>query len=220
MDFPTWWTRPRTGAGARPLRAVYGAWGPWPLSSPPATAQRCTSPGKSCARSAVRPPSPREPDAQPKPRASVRGAANFNTLLRDYMPRDAGAGVQPFYKDGRNRAVHERCEQGESRRQASPGTATRVCTDAPSDRCLVEPALIFSQPDWISEPQGSDVLAGPGLVPFITLSGRSRRPSVDTELRTATVTGTATSSRRLERVVRPRGIVAGPVRPQGHHRPG
>jgi len=99
------------------------------------------------------------------------GPPNFNTLFREFSDhRDPGSPeVQPVYQDGRI-----------ARFANSPGTAippsgqpwdgTRVLYMMhPSDPIVWwSPHLIFSKPDWTSEPPGSDVLKGIFWLPFVT----------------------------------------------------
>ena len=99
------------------------------------------------------------------------GPPNFNTLIREYSDhRDSGSlEVQPIYHDGRivrfaDDATTDIPPDGQS------WPASRVLYMMhPSDPIVWwSPHLIFSAPDWISEPPGKDVLAGIIWIPFVT----------------------------------------------------
>jgi uncharacterized membrane protein len=99
------------------------------------------------------------------------GPPNFNTLFREFSDhRDPGSPeVQPIYQDGRivrfaTDATTAIPPEGQ------PWDGTRVLyLQHPSDPIVWwSPHLIFSEPDWISEPAGSDVLKGMFWMPFIT----------------------------------------------------
>jgi len=99
------------------------------------------------------------------------GPPNFNTLFREFSDhRDHGSPeVQPVYQDGRivrfaNDASREIPPAGQ------PWDGTRVLyLMHPSDPIVWwSPNLIFSKPDWLSEPPGADVLKGMFWMPFVT----------------------------------------------------
>ena len=99
------------------------------------------------------------------------GPPNFNTLFREFSDhRDPGSPeVQPVYQDGRivrfaNDASREIPPAGQ------PWDGTRVLyLMHPSDPIVWwSPNLIFSKPDWLSEPPGADVLKGMFWMPFVT----------------------------------------------------
>jgi len=99
------------------------------------------------------------------------GPPNFNTLFREFSDhRDSGSlEVQPIYHDGRivrfaDDATTDIPPDGQS------WPASRVLYMMhPSDPIVWwSPHLIFSAPDWISEPPGKDVLAGIIWIPFVT----------------------------------------------------
>ncbi len=99
------------------------------------------------------------------------GPPNFNTLFRQFSDnRDAGSPeVQPVYQDGRTvRFAND--PTAEIPPQGQPWEGSRVLyLMHPSDPIVWwSPHLIFSEPDWISEPPGSDVLKGMFWVPFVT----------------------------------------------------
>ena len=103
--------------------------------------------------------------------ALFAGPPNFNTLFREFSDhRDAGSPeVQPVYHDGRivrfaDDATADIPPDGQ------PWPASRVVYMMhPSDPIVWwSPHLIFSEPDWISEPPGKDVLKGMFWLPFVT----------------------------------------------------
>ncbi len=99
------------------------------------------------------------------------GPPNFNTLFREFSDhRDAGSPeVQPVYKDGR--IVRFTNDPGtEIPPKGQPWNRSRVLyLMHPSDPIVWwSPHLIFSQPDWIGEPPGRDVLKGMFWMPFVT----------------------------------------------------
>jgi uncharacterized membrane protein len=99
------------------------------------------------------------------------GPPNFNTLFRQFSDnRDLGTPeVQPIYQDGR--IVRFANNPAKSIPPAGqPWSGTRILYLLhPSDPIVWwSPHLIFSRPDWISEPPGQDVLKGMFWVPFVT----------------------------------------------------
>src|SRR5215472_5396985 len=99
------------------------------------------------------------------------GPPNFNTLWTKFTGnRQAGSPeIQPVYHDGQivrfaNAPATAIPPTGQ------PWTGTRVLyLQHPSDPIVWwSPHLIFSQPDWISEPPGKDVLGSMFWMPFIT----------------------------------------------------
>jgi uncharacterized membrane protein len=99
------------------------------------------------------------------------GPPNFNALFREFSDhRDAGSPeVQPVYKDGRT--VRFANDPGAAIPPAGqPWNGSRVLYMMhPSDPIVWwSPHLIFSEPDWISEPPGKDVLASMFWMPFVT----------------------------------------------------
>jgi uncharacterized membrane protein len=99
------------------------------------------------------------------------GPPNFNTLFREFSDqRDAGSPeVQPVYQDGR--IVRFANDPGAGiPPNGQPWDGTRVLyLMHPSDPIVWwSPHLIFSEPDWISEPPGKDVLKGMFWMPFVT----------------------------------------------------
>jgi uncharacterized membrane protein len=99
------------------------------------------------------------------------GPPNFNTLFRQFSDnRDAGSPeVQPIYQGGR--IVRFTNAPATTIPPANkPWDGTRVLyLMHPSDPIVWwSPHLIFSQPDWISEPPGKDVLKTMFWMPFIT----------------------------------------------------
>ncbi len=99
------------------------------------------------------------------------GPPNFNTLFREFSDhRDPGSPeVQPIYQDGRIvRFVNDPATGIPPAGQ--PWNGTRILyLMHPSDPIVWwSPHLIFSEPDWISEPPGKDVLKTMFWVPFVT----------------------------------------------------
>jgi uncharacterized membrane protein len=103
--------------------------------------------------------------------ALFAGPPNFNTLFREFSDhRDAGSPeVQPIYQDGRTVRFANDATTGIPP-AGQPWEGSRVLyLMHPSDPIVWwSPHLIFSQPDWISEPPGKDVLKGMFWMPFIT----------------------------------------------------
>jgi uncharacterized membrane protein len=103
--------------------------------------------------------------------ALFAGPPNFNRLFRQFSDnRDAGSPeVEPIYQDGRIVRFTNDASTGIPP-SGQPWTGTRVLyLMHPSDPIVWwSPHLIFSQPDWISEPPGSDVLKTMFWMPFIT----------------------------------------------------
>jgi len=99
------------------------------------------------------------------------GPPNFNTLFREFTDhRDPGSPeVQPIYHDGRivrfaDDAITDIPPDGQS------WPASRVLYMMhPSDPIVWwSPNLIFSEPDWIGEAPGKDVLEGMFWIPLVT----------------------------------------------------
>ena len=99
------------------------------------------------------------------------GPPNFNTLFRAFSDhRDPGSPeIQPIYQDGR--IVRFSNDPGKGIPPAGePWNGSRILyLMHPSDPIVWwSPHLIFSEPDWISEPPGKDVLKTMFWVPFVT----------------------------------------------------
>jgi len=103
--------------------------------------------------------------------ALFAGPPNFNTLWQEFTGnRQAGSPeIQPIYQNGRivrfaNDPTTSIPPSGQ------PWNGTRVLyMQHPSDPIVWwSPHLIFSEPDWISERPGKDVLKGMFWMPFIT----------------------------------------------------
>ncbi len=103
--------------------------------------------------------------------ALFAGPPNFNTLFREFSDhRDAGSPeVQPVYQHGRIVRFANDPQTGIPP-AGQPWEGSRVLyLMHPSDPIVWwSPHLIFSQPDWISEPPGKDVLKGMFWMPFVT----------------------------------------------------
>ncbi len=103
--------------------------------------------------------------------ALFAGPPNFNTLFRQFSDhRDAGSPeVQPVYQDGRIVRFANAPATGIPPK-GQPWDGTRVLyLMHPSDPIVWwSPHLIWSQPDWITEPPGKDVLKTMFWMPVIT----------------------------------------------------
>jgi uncharacterized membrane protein len=99
------------------------------------------------------------------------GPPNFNTLFREFTDhRDPGSPeVQPVYQDGRIVRFANDASAGIPP-NGQPWEGSRILYMLhPSDPIVWwSPHLIFSEPDWISEPPGKDVLKGMFWMPFVT----------------------------------------------------
>ena len=99
------------------------------------------------------------------------GPPNFNTLFREFSDnRDAGSPeIQPVYKNGRT--VRFASDPASAiPPQGQPWDGSRVLyLMHPSDPIVWwSPHLIFSEPDWIGDAPGKDVLEGMVWMPFVT----------------------------------------------------
>ena len=99
------------------------------------------------------------------------GPPNFNTLFREFTDhRDPGSPeVQPIYQDGRIVRFADDATKAIPP-SGQPWDGTRVLYMMhPSDPIVWwSPHLIFSEPDWISEHPGQDVLKTMFWMPFVT----------------------------------------------------
>ncbi len=99
------------------------------------------------------------------------GPPNFNTLFREFSDhRDAGSPeIQPVYKNGRT--VRFATDPASAiPPEGQPWDGTRVLyLMHPSDPIVWwSPQLVFTEPDWIGETAGKDVLQGMFWMPFVT----------------------------------------------------
>ena len=103
--------------------------------------------------------------------ALFAGPPNFNTLFRQFTDhRDPGSPeVQPVYQDGRIVRFANDPTTGIPP-AGQPWSGSRILyLMHPSDPIVWwSPQLIFSEPDWISEPPGKDVLKGMFWIPFVS----------------------------------------------------
>ncbi|TJZ81539.1 hypothetical protein FCG67_02645 [Rhodococcus oryzae] len=99
------------------------------------------------------------------------GPPNFNTLFREFSDRrEAGSPeVEPVYKGGRTVRFSNDPEGGIPP-AGSPWDGSRVLyLMHPSDPIVWwSPNLILSEPDWIAQPPGRDVLEEMVWIPFVT----------------------------------------------------
>jgi uncharacterized membrane protein len=155
-------------AGRALFDAVYGAWAKLPQSQRPKLFVAGESLGSFGGEAAFT----GENDLANRTNGALfAGPPNFNTLFREFSDhRDAGSPeVQPIYQDGRIVRFTNDASTGIPP-QGQPWDGTRVLyLMHPSDPIVWwSPHLIFSQPDWISEPPGRDVLKSMFWMPFIT----------------------------------------------------
>jgi uncharacterized membrane protein len=155
-------------AGRALFDAVYGAWAKLPQGQRPRLYVAGESLGSFGGEAAF---SGANSLANLTSGALFAGPPNFNTLFREFTDhRDAGSPeVQPVYQDGQivrfaNDPTTDIPPSGQ------PWEGSRVLYMMhPSDPIVWwSPNLIFSEPDWISEPPGSDVLKGMFWMPFVT----------------------------------------------------
>jgi uncharacterized membrane protein len=103
--------------------------------------------------------------------ALFAGPPNFNTLFREFTDhRDPGSlEVLPVYQDGRIVRFTSRPATAIPP-AGQPWEAGRVLYMMHSSDPIVwwSPHLIFSPPDWLTEPHGSDVLGAMVWMPFVT----------------------------------------------------
>ena len=99
------------------------------------------------------------------------GPPNFNTLFREFSDhRDPGSPeVQPVFQDGRIVRFADDPSTGVPP-AGQPWQGSRILYMMhPSDPVVWwSPHLIFSEPGWISQRPGQDVLAGMFWIPFVT----------------------------------------------------
>lgn len=99
------------------------------------------------------------------------GPPNFNTLFREFSDhRDAGSPeIEPVYREGRTVRFTDDPEAGLPPADR-PWDGTRVLyLMHPSDPIVWwSPRLALSEPDWIGEKPGTDVLGAMVWIPFVT----------------------------------------------------
>jgi uncharacterized membrane protein len=155
-------------AGQALFDAVYGAWVKLPADHRPKLYVAGESLGSFGAEAAFT----GENDLANRTNGALfAGPPNFNTLWGEFTAnRQAGSPeIQPVYQDGRTvRFTNNPATAIPPAGQ--PWNGTRVLyMQHPSDPIVWwSPHLIFSQPDWISEPPGKDVLKTMFWMPFIT----------------------------------------------------
>jgi len=155
-------------AGVALFDAVYGAWNQLPQDHRPRLYVAGESLGSFGGETAF---SGEQSMANLTNGALWAGPPNFNTLFRQFSDhRDPGSlEVQPIYHGGRivrfaDDATADIPPDGQ------PWPASRVLYMMhPSDPIVWwSPHLVFSEPDWIGETPGRDVLAGMIWIPFVT----------------------------------------------------
>jgi uncharacterized membrane protein len=155
-------------AGRALFDAVYGVWAKLPADHRPRLFVAGESLGSFGAEAAFT----GENDLANRTNGALfAGPPNFNTLFREFSDhRDAGSPeVQPIYQDGRIvRFANDPITAIPPNGQSWDGTRILYMMH-PSDPIVWwSPHLIFSPPDWISEPPGKDVLKTIFWMPFIT----------------------------------------------------
>jgi uncharacterized membrane protein len=99
------------------------------------------------------------------------GPPNFNTLFREFSDnRDAGSPeIQPVYKYGRTvRFTADPASGIPPASQAWDGTRVLYLMHSSDPIVWWSPHLILSEPDWIGDAPGKDVLEGMVWLPFVT----------------------------------------------------
>lgn len=155
-------------AGRALFDAVYGPWSQLPQNQRPRLLVAGESLGSFGGETAF---SGEQSLANLTDGALFAGPPNFNTLFREFTDhRDAGSPeVQPIYHDGRivrfaDNASADIPPDG----QAWPASRVLYMMH-PSDPIVWwSPHLIFSEPDWIGEAPGKDVLEGMFWIPLVT----------------------------------------------------
>ncbi len=155
-------------AGRALFDAVYGAW----VKLPPGDRPKLYVAGESLGSFGGEAAFTGENDlANRTSGALFAGPPNFNTLFRQFSDqRDPGSPeVQPVYQDGRIVRFTNDPTTGIPP-AGQPWSGSRILyLMHPSDPIVWwSPHLIFSEPDWISEPPGKDVLKGIFWVPFVS----------------------------------------------------
>ncbi|MFE3760236.1 alpha/beta hydrolase [Streptomyces sp. NPDC059104] len=155
-------------AGRDLFDAVYGAWSKLPQGDRPQLIVAGESLGSFGGEAAFS----GEADLSNRTSGTLfAGPPNFNTLFRAFSDhRDPGTPeVQPVYKGGRT-VRFTNSPATDIPPAAQPWEGTRVLyLMHPSDPIVWwSPNLVFSEPDWISEQPGSDVLKGMVWIPFVT----------------------------------------------------
>jgi uncharacterized membrane protein len=103
--------------------------------------------------------------------AIFAGPPNFNTLFREFVDdRDAGTlEVAPIYRDGRTvRFVDPPAGVIHPTDQPWDGTRVLYLMNASDPIVWWGPQLMFTRPDWLEEPPGSDVLDALVWIPWVT----------------------------------------------------
>jgi uncharacterized membrane protein len=155
-------------AGRALFDAVYGAWSKLPQDQRPRLFVAGESLGSFGGEAAF---SGENGMANTTDGVLFAGPPNFNTLFREFSDhRDAGSPeIQPVYQDGRIvRFANDPTTAIPPSGQPWEGSRVLYMMH-PSDPIVWwSPHLIFSEPDWISEPHGQDVLKAMFWMPFVT----------------------------------------------------
>jgi uncharacterized membrane protein len=155
-------------AGRALFDAVYGPWSQLPQNQRPRLLVAGESLGSFGGETAF---SGEQSLANLTDGALFAGPPNFNTLFREFTDhRDAGSPeVQPTYHNGRIvRFADNASTDIPPDTQAWPASRVLYMMH-PSDPIVWwSPHLIFSEPDWIGEAPGKDVLEGMFWIPLVT----------------------------------------------------
>ncbi len=155
-------------AGRALFDAVYGAW----VKLPPGNRPKLYVAGESLGSFGGEAAFTGENDLANRTNGALFvGPPNFNTLFRQFSDhRDPGSPeVQPVYQDGQIVRFTNTPASGIPP-VGQPWSGSRILyLMHPSDPIVWwSPHLIFSKPDWISEPPGKDVLKTMFWIPFVT----------------------------------------------------
>jgi len=99
------------------------------------------------------------------------GPPNFNTLFREFSDNRAAGSpeIEPIYKGGRTvRFASDPASAIPPVDQAWDGTRVLYLMHASDPIVWWSPRLILSEPDWIGDAPGQDVLEGMLWMPFVT----------------------------------------------------
>ncbi len=155
-------------AGRALFDAVYGKWSALPQDSRPRLLVFGESLGSFGGETAFS----GEQDLRNRTQGAIfAGPPNFNTLFREFSDtRDPGSReVAPIYRDGRTVRFDDH--------PGPPVEPASVRWDGPRVLYLQHPSdpivwwtprLLLTEPDWLREPRGHDVLGSVRWIPFVT----------------------------------------------------
>jgi uncharacterized membrane protein len=155
-------------AGRALFDAIYGAWAALPADSRP----RLFVAGESLGSFGGEAAFTGENDLHNRTSGTLfAGPPNFNTLFREFTDqRDAGSPeVQPIFRSGRIvRFANDPAAAIPPNGKPWQGSRVLYMMHASDPIVWWSPRLIFSQPDWLSEAHGKDVLPSMFWMPFVT----------------------------------------------------